>query len=62
MTYFESIGVDRQYSADSIDKANKAFANSCNYCCTQGKQINCDQCAIASVHSLIITFLNNKTA
>ena len=60
MTYFESIGVKKQHSAMSARKANEEFARSCNICCSQGKDINCDKCAIASAHNDIITCVYNQ--
>ena len=57
MTYFESVGVNYQYSATNITKAKKAFEKSCEICAKTGKHINCSQCAIASTHKDIITIL-----
>lgn len=60
MTHFESVGVDYQYAASDTYKAKRAFEYSCDRCGKQGKQIDCDRCAIAFTHSLIMTYLKNK--
>ena len=62
MTYFESIGVEHQFNANCIEKANEEFVKSCTKCCTQGKYINCDQCAIDSAHNIVVACLSCKTA
>lgn len=62
MTKFETIGVNKQYEAESTREANKAFAYSCNCCCSKGMQIDCDKCTIAFVHSLVVACFDNKTA
>lgn len=54
MTRFEEKGIYRQYSADTIAEAKRAFDKSCTLCATQGKYINCAHCMIASVHQLVI--------
>lgn len=62
MTYFESVGVERQYNANSLEKADREFARSCKKCATQGKPIRCAQCAIDFAHSVITACFNNRTA
>lgn len=57
MTYFETLGVERQYSAANIKIAKKALATSCDICTKTGKHIQCDKCAIASVHNDILCIL-----
>ena len=54
MTKFEQIGVNYQY--DAIDKAdaNRYFKYSCNCCCQRGMRIECDRCAIAVAHDLVV--------
>lgn len=59
MSHFEQIGVEHQYSAKNAKMAQKSFENSCHKCCTQGKHINCDKCAISTVHNLIMTVFSN---
>lgn len=60
MTKFETIGVNRQYEADNIHEANKAFAHSCNCCCNKGIRLDCDKCSIAYVHSLVVAYFDDK--
>lgn len=61
MTKFEQIGINHQYNADSKEDAKKAFEHSCNVCCNRGMHIQCDKCAIACVHSLVVaTFEERK--
>lgn len=57
MTYFEKVGVDYQYNATNITEATNAFKKSCAICCTTGKHINCDSCAISNVHSTLLSIL-----
>ena len=57
MTYFEQLGVNYQYSARSISDAHKHFETSCDKCCTYGKHIDCDNCAIANVHHDMLLIL-----
>ena len=60
MTKFETIGISHQYDATSIQDANKAFMHSCNCCCAKGMHIECDKCAIAFTHSLVVAYFNDK--
>lgn len=60
MTYFEARGVEFQYNSHNIHEAEKAFKKSCNKCATRGMHIDCDRCAIASVHGDILTILNER--
>lgn len=60
MTHFERIGVNRQYEANNIEEANKSFAHSCECCCTKGKYIDCDRCAIAFTYNLICAYFNDE--
>lgn len=54
MTKFEQIGVNLQYDSTSKEQAKKCFKYSCDTCCYRGMHIDCDHCAIAAVHSLIV--------
>ena len=58
MTKFEQVGVNRQYDANNIQEANKSFQHSCDCCCAKGIHIDCDRCAIAYTHSLIMAYFN----
>ena len=60
MTKFEQIGVNYQYDANSIKEANKSFEYSCNCCCNKGIRLNCDKCAIAQAHALVVAYFNDK--
>lgn len=60
MTHFEAVGVTYQYSAKTMRQAKRALQKSCTKCGTQGKPIQCAQCAIASVHRDIINFVIQK--
>ena len=63
MTKFEQVGVNYQNDAESKEQANRSFRYSCECCCTRGLRIECDRCAIAVAHNLIIAaFENNKVA
>lgn len=54
MHKFEQIGVNYQYAAATKEMAIKSFNISCNICCCKGMRIDCDRCAIAETHSLIM--------
>lgn len=54
MTKFEQVGINFQYDASTKEQAIKSFNISCNICCCKGVRIDCDRCAIAEVHSLIM--------
>lgn len=60
MTKFEQVGINYQYDAENIKSANKAFEYSCNCCCNKGMRLDCDRCAIAHVHKLVVACLNDK--
>ena len=60
MTKFEQVGVNFQYDATSIEQANRSFAYSCNCCCHKGMRIDCDRCAIAHTHNLVVACLADK--
>ena len=62
MTKFEQIGINYQYDAVSIKEANKSFEHSCNCCCARGMHIECNRCAIAHVHSLVVACFKDKEA
>lgn len=60
MTKFETVGVNYQYDANNIKEANRSFQYSCNCCCSKGIHLNCDRCAIANVHNLVVAYFNDK--
>lgn len=60
MTKFEQIGVNHQYNANNIKEANKAFQYSCDCCCNKGMHLDCDRCAIAYTHSLVVAYFNDR--
>ena len=54
MTKFEQVGINFQYDASTKEQAIRSFNISCNICCCKGMRIDCDHCAIAEAHSLIM--------
>lgn len=60
MTKFERIGINYQYEANNIKEANKAFQHSCDCCCNKGMRLDCDRCAIAFTHSLVVAYFNDR--
>lgn len=58
MTKFESVGVSLQYDSCSISQASKRFSNSCTICCKRGLHIDCDRCAVAAAHKLVVAAIN----
>lgn len=59
MTKFEQVGVNYQYNANNIQEANKSFNYSCQCCCNKGMRIDCDRCAIAHVHNMVVACFND---
>ena len=62
MTKFEQIGVNYQHQACTKEDAMKAFKYSCDCCCARGMHIECDRCAIATAHSLIMACFDSIVA
>lgn len=60
MTKFETIGVNYQYAADSKEEAKRAFAYSCKVCCNKGMRLDCDRCAIAHTHAMVVAYFSDK--
>lgn len=60
MIKFERVGVNFQHEATSKEQANKAFKYSCDCCCNKGIRLECDRCAIAHVHSLVMAYFDDK--
>jgi len=60
MTKFEQVGVNIQYDAPTKEIAIKCFARSCDCCCKKGMHINCDRCAIETVHKLVIATFESR--
>ena len=60
MIKFEQIGVNFQYNATSLQEANKFFKYSCDCCCNKGIKLECDRCAIAHAHSLVVAYFADK--
>lgn len=56
MTKFEQVGVNHLLNADCKADANASFTWSCNCCCSKGMHIQCDRCAIAFTHSMVIAY------
>lgn len=54
MTKFEQMGVTFQHQAITKEHALKCFEYSCNCCCARGMHIDCDRCAIATSHNLVM--------
>lgn len=60
MTKFEQVGVNMQYDSPTKEMAQKKFSRSCECCCNKGLRIDCDKCAIETVHKLVIASFNTK--
>lgn len=56
---FQTIGINRQYDADSVEDAVRAFKRSCECCCRRGVHLSCDRCGIAFAHSLVVANFND---
>lgn len=59
MTKFEQIGINYQYDAGSKQEARKSFARSCHACCNRGLHLECDKCAIAQTHTIVISIFDD---
>lgn len=54
MTKFEQIGVNMQYDSPTKEIATQKFSRSCECCCNKGIRLECDRCAIDTVHKLVV--------
>lgn len=62
MTKFEQIGINYQYDARTKEEANRSFKYSCECCCNRGMHIECERCAIACVHNLVVASFEQEVA
>ncbi len=60
MTKFEQVGVNMQYESATKEIAQQKFSRSCECCCNRGMRIDCDRCAIATVHQLVVASFETK--
>ena len=60
MTKFEQVGVNMQYDSATREIAIKKFSRSCECCCNKGMCIECDRCAIATTHHLVVASFEIK--
>lgn len=60
MTKFETIGVNYQYDASNKLEADRSMMYSCKCCCEKGMRIDCDHCAIAHTHSLVVAYFDDR--
>lgn len=60
MTKFEQVGINYQYDAATKEQAIRSFNHSCNCCCNKGMRIDCDHCAIACTHAMIVAIFDSK--
>ena len=60
MTKFDQVGVTFQCDAPTREAALKAFHSSCRCCGTKGMRIDCDRCAIANTHAMIMAIFDSK--
>jgi hypothetical protein len=60
MTKFEQVGANYQYTANTKEEADRSFRYSCRCCCERGMRIECDRCAIAVAHELVIAAFDSK--
>jgi hypothetical protein len=60
MTKFEQIGINRLYLADTKTQLTRTFNHSCNCCCYRGVHLDCDRCAIAATHSMLVAIISDK--
>lgn len=60
MTKFEQVGVNYQTDAITKEEASRCFQHSCHICCHRGMHIDCDACAIAVAHNMVIAAFEVK--
>lgn len=58
MTKFEQNGVNIQHECFTKGVAIERFKRSCNICCLHGLHIECDKCAIAAAHNMVIAAID----
>ena len=58
MTKFEQNGVSIQHECHTKGMAVERFKRSCNICCLHGLHIECDKCAIAVAHTMVIAAID----
>lgn len=61
MTKFEQIGINYQYAARSKEEALRSFQYSCRCCCERGMHIECERCAIACAHDMVVGAFDSQT-
>lgn len=54
MTKFEEIGCAMQRDAETPMDAAIKFKQTCDVCCARGIHLDCDKCAVAGTHSLVM--------
>ena len=57
---FEQVGINRQYSARSLEHAQHLFEVSCDCCIKKGRNKPCDKCRIEHVHAMVCAIFNDK--
>lgn len=60
MTKFEQVGINHLYLAETLPQLNRTFNHSCNCCCYKGVHLDCDRCAIAATHSMLVALMSDK--
>lgn len=60
MTKFEQVGSNFQYDSQTKEEADRCFRYSCRCCCHRGMRIECDHCAIAVAHDLVMAAFDSK--
>ena len=60
MTKFEQVGINYQYLSATKEDAIKSFDFSCKCCCNTGMHLECDRCAIAYTHNMVVACFDDK--
>ena len=60
VTKFEQVGVEFQCEARNKNEANRSFRYSCRVCCEHGMRIECDRCAIAVTHAILVAAFDTE--
>lgn len=55
MSRFEERGVLTQEGSVSKADSARSFRRSCAICCARGFRIDCERCAIANAHNMVLT-------
>jgi hypothetical protein len=54
---FVQISKNLQDACSTPEDAKRAFATSCNICCSRGIKMDCDRCPVKAHHELVVAVM-----